>query len=82
MQHPRTPYRHGWQWWHIVNYAARLVLIIAGLALAFGWIPVPETSAAFVSTFGLVMALFGVYRLVSYHWRLRRWQPDDPSRLL
>ncbi|MCS7177331.1 MAG: hypothetical protein NZ960_06950 [Candidatus Kapabacteria bacterium] len=68
------------QWWHAANYAARALLIVAGLFLAFGGVPVPPESEPFIQVFGVVMALFGVYRLASYRWRVRQWERENDDR--
>lgn len=75
--HPRQGLRIAWKWWHIANYASRALLIAVGLFLSLAPLPVPEDSTLFLRVFGIVMALFGLYRLVWYHWRLQQWKQDE-----
>jgi len=74
--HPPS-HRTARKWWHAVNYAARALLILVGLLLALGSFPVAGSSQTFLRTFGVVMALFGLYRVLWYRWRLRQWQRDE-----
>jgi hypothetical protein len=66
-------------WWHVLNYVARAVVVIVGVFLAVGGVPVPPESEPFTRTFGVVMALFGVYRIAWYSWRSRRWQDEESA---
>jgi hypothetical protein len=53
------------------------MVLVAGLVLALGLVPLPPHSEVLVRTFGIVMALFGLYRLVWYHSQLRQQQRNE-----
>ncbi len=65
------------RWWHGLNYTLRVLLIAVGLALALGFLPVPPHAQSTLQTFGVLLALFGLYRLVSYHSALRRHDAEE-----
>ncbi len=69
---PDAPRTSSHLWWHAVNYAARLLVVAMGLVLILAPLPLTPDSEVFVRTFGVVMALFGLYRLVWYYWRTRQ----------
>ncbi len=55
-----------------VNYFFRLLIIAFGLFLLFGNVMPENKSFADFKIFGVIITLFGFYRLVMYHINLRK----------
>ncbi len=51
---------------HVLNVLIRIALIVAGIIIALGVWPAQNAPSPFREVFGVVVALFGVLRLLLY----------------
>jgi hypothetical protein len=62
----------------ILNYSARSLVILIGLAWIMGWLPAVGTDPN-IRMFGVVFILFGIYRLATFwaqHQEYKRYRRD------
>ena len=55
-----------------VNITIRSLVVIVGLLVAFGIAPFDNAPSPFHEIFGIVVVLFGVYRLITFTMVKRR----------
>jgi len=55
-----------------VNLATRSLVVLAGLFIALGISPFDSAPSPFREIFGIVVVLFGVYRLITYTMAVKR----------
>ena len=61
----------------IVNYIFRALIIVFGIVIFFnipGW---RRQNENVLRIFGLVMVLFGIYRIIAYHYALKSHEDDE-----
>jgi len=61
----------------VINYAARILVILVGMAILGGISPFNGLSSPLHEIFGIVVILFGTLRLVMYILARRRSNDDD-----
>ncbi|MBN9400052.1 MAG: hypothetical protein J0I17_07750 ['Candidatus Kapabacteria' thiocyanatum] len=61
----------------VINYAARILVILVGMAILGGISPFKGLSSPLHEIFGIVVILFGTLRLVMYILARRRSNDDD-----
>jgi hypothetical protein len=57
---------------HVVNVLFRVLLVTTGIFLAFGLSPFDGAPSPLHEVFGTVVALYGIYRLVTYYTARQR----------
>lgn len=62
---------------YTVNIIARALVAIVGLLIAFGQIQVGTLGSPFQETFGIVVFLFGAFRVVQFIARSRNEDSTD-----
>lgn len=65
----------------ILNYGVRLVMIIVGLLMVFGFFTAPRQDPALMRMMGIVLILFGVYRMAMYYTKQQRRNDNDSNIL-
>ena len=68
----------------ILNYSVRLLLIIVGFLLAFGILSSKNSSDDQVYVFrvmGVIVVLFGIYRIIMYHSNLKSLQENEENEV-
>ena len=62
----------------IINYAVKILTIIIGIILLTGlFLPPMGGNAGMVKAMGVVLIIWGVYRLIMYRITLNRYKNDD-----
>jgi len=61
----------------ILNYGIRLLIILIGIVMLSGIMTPKKTDPTFLIVMGIIFILFGLYRLVSYHFALRRYKFNE-----
>lgn len=61
----------------IVNYTVRSIVLIIGILLASGVLLPPGPETDMFRVMGIVLILFGVYRIVLYHFHRKRYRRGD-----
>ncbi len=61
---------------YAINIIARALVAIVGLLIAFGEISVGDLGSPFQETFGIVVFLFGAFRVVQFIARSRDEDED------
>lgn len=51
---------------HVANVLARTAVIVVGVLILVGELPLFATDSPLNETFGIIVVLFGLYRLVQY----------------
>lgn len=62
---------------YALNILARALVAVVGLSIALGMLAVGDFGSPLQETFGGVVFLFGLYRLVSYIYRSRQHEDDE-----
>ncbi len=62
---------------NLLNYGIRLVMILMGALMVFGVFTSPRQDPALMRMMGIVLILFGVYRMAMYHTKQQRRFKDD-----
>lgn len=57
----------------IFNYVVRSLVIVVGIALVSGLLSPPNEDNTMFAIMGIVIILFGIYRVVSYYNGLKRY---------
>ena len=61
----------------ILNYTVRVLIIVFGIVIFFnipGW---RQDNENVLRIFGVVMVLFGLYRLIAYHYAVKSKEESD-----
>lgn len=61
----------------ILNYTVRVLIIVFGIVIFFnipGW---RQENENVLRIFGVVMVLFGLYRLIAYHYAVKSQEESD-----
>jgi hypothetical protein len=61
----------------LLNYGIRIAMIIVGLLMAVGFFTAPGRDETLMRMLGIVLILFGVYRIAMYHNAQKRRYDDD-----
>ena len=61
---------------YAINIIARALVAVVGLLIAFGEISVGDLGSPFQETFGIVVFLFGAFRVVQFIARSRDERED------
>ena len=61
----------------IINYSVRVIIIIVGILFLSGLIIPPDFDPTFITVVGIVFILFGLYRLITYHSHLQRYERQE-----
>ncbi|MES2765682.1 MAG: hypothetical protein V4642_07440 [Bacteroidota bacterium] len=62
---------------HILNYGVRAAMIIVGLLMVLGVFSPPRQDASLMRMMGIVMILFGVYRMAMYYTKQQRRHDEE-----
>ena len=62
---------------HIINYIVRLLIITVGLLLIFGNIGPKNADKTLITVMGVILILWGIYRLVTYRTRVKQFERDQ-----
>ncbi len=62
----------------IINYAVKILTIAIGIILLTGlFLPNMGPNAGMVKAMGVILIIWGVYRLIMYRITLNRYRNDD-----
>lgn len=61
----------------VINIATRVLVVLVGIAIFFGFPPVYGLGSPFQEVFGLVVILFGALRLVMYLTKRKRRDDEE-----
>ncbi|HYF04435.1 MAG TPA: hypothetical protein VEC36_13710 [Patescibacteria group bacterium] len=60
----------------ILNYGIRILMILMGFLMVFGVFTQPRQDPSLMRMMGIVLILFGIYRIAIYHTRQQRRHRD------
>ena len=63
----------------LINYGIRIAIIVVGILLVSGAIPLKNTDDSFIKPMGYLFIIFGVYRIVTYYLSLRRISKEESN---
>lgn len=64
-----------------INYLSRIIVIIVGIVLVTGILnPRGSEDTSMMTVIGVVCILFGIYRIVTYHTQLKRYNFNLSNR--
>lgn len=58
----------------ILNYGIRLIIIILGILIFFDYFNISRGDVRMVKAIGVIMVLFGLYRIVTYYHASKRYK--------
>ncbi len=56
-----------------INYIIRSLVLLVGIVLVSGALNPPDSDNTMYTVLGIVVILFAIYRLISYHTALKRY---------
>lgn len=62
---------------YVLNIIVRALVALVGLSIALGYFTLTGMESPLQETFGVVVLLFGVYRVVNYISRSRQHEQDE-----
>ena len=64
----------------ILNYTAKILIIIAGIIFLSGVIVPPNGDTILYRIMGVVFILFGIYRIVMYRRKLKQYEGNEDAK--
>lgn len=61
----------------IINYTVRILIVILGLGIIFGYPEIPNMDSKARYVMGVVITLFGIYRMVLLYMQSKRYRFSD-----
>jgi len=58
----------------ILNYGIRIIIIILGILIFFDYFNLSRGDSRMIHAVGVIMILFGLYRIVSYYTATKRYK--------
>ncbi len=62
---------------NILNYSVRGAMVVFGLLMVFGVFTAPRQDPSLMRMMGIVMILFGVYRMAMYYTKQQQRRHDE-----
>lgn len=60
----------------ILNYAVRILVVLIGIIMLAGILPMPKRDPVMLQTMGVLFILFGLYRLATFHFRKKELERE------
>ena len=61
----------------IINYTVRILIVILGLGIIFGYPEIPNMDSKARYVMGVVITLFGIYRMALLYMQSKRYRFSD-----
>ncbi len=58
----------------ILNYGVRIIIILLGIAFVFNIFDIKQGDITMLRAIGVIMILFGIYRLLTYRAAVSRYK--------
>ena len=58
----------------ILNYGIRIIIIVLGILIFFDFFNIAHGDTKMIHAVGVIMILFGVYRIISYYSASKRYK--------
>ncbi|MGB9702968.1 MAG: hypothetical protein ACPL1A_09650 [Candidatus Kapaibacteriota bacterium] len=58
----------------ILNYGVRIIIILLGIAFVFNIFDIKQGDITMLRAIGVIMILFGIYRLLTYRAAVSRYR--------
>lgn len=61
----------------ILNYGVRIIIIVFGIIFVFNLLDIKQGDITMLRAIGIIMILFGVYRLLTYKAAVSRYKNSN-----
>jgi len=66
---------------HIINYTVRIFIIIMGVIFLSGYITPPNGDTNLFRVMGVVLILFGAYRIANYRRKIKHYEKIEKAKV-